>query len=264
MRIARVSIPGAASIVDAEVLGNGDRLLVGGRSVSATQARFEPSCDGLVYGVIVNDQDSLRTLGAALNAAPYKAPPSAPVLYIKPYNTHVGHATTVILPVGADRIEVLGALGIVFGAQATRVAEADALGPVRGYTVVTDLSLPHQSLHRPPIREKCFDGSCAIGPWVVERDEIRDPGGLDVLVYVNGSLQQQRSLRGLVRSVSRLIADVTEFLTLYPGDVLLAGVPVTAPAARPGDSIAVEIPGIGRLETRVDRATPATSAEAPT
>ena len=100
-----------------------------------------------------HDQDSLRTLGAALNAAPYKAPPSAPVLYIKPYNTHVGHAATVILPVGADRIEVLGALGIVFGAQATRLAEADALGPVRGYTVVTDLSLPHQSLHRPPIRE---------------------------------------------------------------------------------------------------------------
>ena len=155
-------------------------------------------------------------------------------------------------PVGADRVEVCGTLGIVFGAQATRVAEARALDPVRGFTVVADLSLPHKSLHRPPIREKCFDGSCPIGPWVVEREEIRDPDALEVLVYVNGTLQQRRSLRGTVRCISRLIADVTEFLTLYPGDVLLAGVPVPAPSAGAGDSVAVEIPGVGRLEMRIE------------
>ena len=167
------------------------------------------------------------------------------------------------LPDGADRVDVCAALGIVFGAQATRVPEARAFDPVRGYTVVADLSLPHTSLHRPPIREKCFDGSCPIGPWVVAREQISDPDALEVLVHVNGTLQQRRSLRGLVRSISRLIADVTEFLTLYPGDVLLAGVPVAAPSAGPGDGICVEIPGIGRLELRIAGPAPAVSAGAP-
>lgn len=251
MRTARVSIPGMAGVVEASVLEDGGRLLVGSRSVAAGDARFAPASDGLVYGVILNDEDSRRSLGAALEQPPYQAPPRAPVLYIKPYNTHVGHAGTVSLPSAADRVEVCGTLGIVFGAQATRVAEARALEPVRGFTVVADLSLPHASLHRPPIREKCFDGACPIGPWVVAREQIGDPGALEVLVHVNGALQARRSLRGLVRSIPRLIADVTEFLTLYPGDVLLAGVPARNPSASPGDSVAVEIPGVGRLETKI-------------
>ena len=252
MRTARVSIPGMAGIVETTVLGDGQRLLVGGRPVSPANVRFEPPCEGLVYGVILNDEESLRTLGAALNEPPYKSPPHAPVLYIKPYNTHVGHGAVVRLPGGADRVDVCGTLGIVFGAQATRVPEARALDPVRGFTVVADLSLPHKSLHRPPIREKCFDGSCPIGPWVVPREQIGDPDALEVLVYVNGALRQRRTLRGAVRRISRLIADVTDFLTLYPGDVLLAGVPVQAPSAGAGDAVAVEIPGIGRLELRVE------------
>jgi 5-oxopent-3-ene-1,2,5-tricarboxylate decarboxylase / 2-hydroxyhepta-2,4-diene-1,7-dioate isomerase len=251
MRTARVSIPGMAGIVEASVLDDGRRLLIGSRSVPAAGVRFEPASDGLVYGVILNDEDSLQMLGTALDQAPYKGPPRAPVLYIKPYNTHVGHGTTVHLPPAADRVDVCGALGIVFGAEATRVAEARALDAVRGFTVVADLSLPHTSLYRPPIREKCFDGSCPIGPWVVSREQVGDPDALEVLVHINAALQQRRSLRGLVRSIPRLIADVTEFLTLYPGDVLLAGVPVAPPSAVAGDELSVEIPGVGRLETKI-------------
>jgi 5-oxopent-3-ene-1,2,5-tricarboxylate decarboxylase/2-hydroxyhepta-2,4-diene-1,7-dioate isomerase len=154
MRTARVSIPGTAGIVEASVLEDGRRLLVGSRSVPTAAARFAPASDGLVYGVILNDEESLRDLGTALERPPYQSPPRAPVLYIKPYNTHIGHAATVFLPPAAERVDVCGALGIVFGAQATRVPEARALGPVRGFTVVADLSLPHASLHRPPILEK--------------------------------------------------------------------------------------------------------------
>jgi 5-oxopent-3-ene-1,2,5-tricarboxylate decarboxylase/2-hydroxyhepta-2,4-diene-1,7-dioate isomerase len=240
-----------AGIVEASVLEDGRRLLVGSRSVPATDARFAPASDGLVYGVILNDEDSLRSLGAALEQPPYQSPPRAPALYIKPYNTHVGHAATVSLPPAADRVEVCGTLGIVFGAQATRVPEARALEAVRGFTVVADLSLPHTSLHRPPIREKCFDGACPIGPWVVAREQIGDPDALEILVHVNAELRARRSLRGLVRSIPRLIADVTEFLTLYPGDVLLAGITVSNPSACAGDTVAVEIPGVGRLETKI-------------
>ncbi len=254
MRTARVSVPGVSGVVLVDVAENAAQLLLGGQTLSIGQARFAPAADGLVYGVILNDHDTVCALGAALLEAPYQAPPRAPALYIKPYNTHVGHGASVHLPAGAARVEVLGTLGIVFGAQATRVQEAHALGPVGGFTIVADLTLPYQSLYRPPIREKCFDGACPIGPWVVSKEAIADPDGLEVRVSVNGTVQQQRSLRGLVRAVPRLIADVTAFLTLYPGDVLLAGVPLAGPSAAAGDTIAVEIPGVGRLEATIEAA----------
>jgi 5-oxopent-3-ene-1,2,5-tricarboxylate decarboxylase/2-hydroxyhepta-2,4-diene-1,7-dioate isomerase len=252
MRTARVCVSGTAGVVTATVPASGEPLVVGGWTVPGARVRFEPACSGLVYGVVLNDAGALSALGDALNQPPYKAPPKAPVLYVKPYNTHLGHGASVVLPGGADRVHVFGALGIVFGAQATRVPEAQALEPVHGFTVVADLSLRQQSLYRPPIREKCFDGACPIGPWVVDRSTIGDPATLEVLVYVNGELRQRRALRNLIRPVPRLIADVTAFMTLYPGDVLLAGVPLEAPCARAGDSIAVEIPGIGRLENRIE------------
>jgi len=254
VRTARVRIPGAAGIVSATVQGESQPLLVGEHAVPWAHVRFEPAADGLVYGVILNDHDALRAFGVALNEPPYKAPPQAPILYIKPYNTHVGHGAVVHLPQGADQVEILGALGIVFGSPATRVAEARALESVRGFTVVTDLSLPQESLYRPPIREKCFDGACPMGPWVVDRDEVADPAALEVSVTVNGELRQRRNLSGLIRSVPRLIADVTEFMTLHPGDVLLAGVPIAGPFARAGETIAVEIAGIGSLENRIEAA----------
>jgi 5-oxopent-3-ene-1,2,5-tricarboxylate decarboxylase/2-hydroxyhepta-2,4-diene-1,7-dioate isomerase len=254
MRTARVRFPGSAGIVSALAQGEGQALAVGGRAVPWAQARFEPAAEGLVYGTILNEQDALRALGSALNEPPYKAPPHAPVLYIKPWNTHVGHGAVVHLPEGADQVQVLGTLGIVFGAPASRVSEARALEPVRGFTVVADLSLPQDSLYRPPIREKCFDGACPIGPWVVDRDDVADLAALEVSVRVNGELRQRRSLARLVRPVARLIADVTEFMTLYPGDVLLAGVPIAGPSARAGDTAAVEIPEVGRLEARIEAA----------
>ena len=252
MRTARISVAGTPGVLIAAGVGRDDLLSVGNRMIPRQGARFEPACDGLVYGVALNDATSLRALGDAVNQAPYKAPPRAPVLYIKPYNTHQGHEALVRLPKGADRVEVFGALGVVFGAQATRVGEAGATQTVRGYTVVADLSLPQASLFRPPIREKCFDGACPIGPWIVDRDEVGDPAALEVLVFVNGELRQRRALRDLIRPVPRLIADVSAFLTLYPGDVLLAGVPLEAPSAAPGDRIAVEIPGVGRLENPIE------------
>ena len=102
---------------------------------------------GTVYGTLLNHRDALAALGDAVNEPPYKAPPKAPVLYIKPRNTLVGHGA-------ADRrarrrrahCEIGANLGIVIGRTACRVAEADALSFVAGYTIVNDLSVPHDEL----------------------------------------------------------------------------------------------------------------------
>jgi 5-oxopent-3-ene-1,2,5-tricarboxylate decarboxylase/2-hydroxyhepta-2,4-diene-1,7-dioate isomerase len=253
MRTARVVLPGLPGIVEAQVLDEG-RLRIGGCDYAAHRARFEPAADGLVYGVALNERSAVDALGAALLQAPYKAPPKAPVLYVKPWNTHAAHGAVVPLPAQATQVEVLGALGVVIGRPAARVAASQALQHVRGFTLAADLSLPQQSLYRPPIREKCFDLSCPLGPWIVDLDEIPDPHALVLQVHVAGQLRQRRTLRDLLRPIPELIAEVTAFLTLYPGDVLLAGVPHEAPSARPGEHAAVEISGLGRLEFSIAEA----------
>ena len=209
---------------------------------------------GLVYGVILNDRASLDLYGARMQQPPHGKAPAAPVLYIKPYNTHVGHGATVSLPAGADRVEIGATLGIVFGATCSRVTEAAAFDAVAGYTVVIDLSLPKADLYRPPIVEKCFDGACPIGPSMVERSAVPDPGQLEIRTSINGELCHTRSTTDLVRPIPRLIADISDFMSFHAGDVLLVGYPLDVPTAGPGDAIAVEIDGIGRLEFRLEQA----------
>ncbi len=246
MREARIDLGGDAPVMARAVPGG---WAVGGRVVPDDAVRFRPVVDATVYGVILNDADTLAAWGDALHAPPYLAAPRAPVLYVKPRNTLAAHGEPVRLPPGAATVDVCGALALVFDRPVTRAGAADALDHVLGYTVAIDLTLPHASVHRPPIREKCFDGACPIGPWRVDRAHVADPDGLEIRVYVNGVLAQARSLRRLLRPVARLVADVSEFMTLGRGETLLAGVAAGAPRARPGDVVAVEIPGVGRIES---------------
>ena len=149
---------------------------------------------------------------------------------------------------GISRLEMGAALGLVIGKQAVAVDEENALTYVAGYTIVNDVSVPHDSVYRPAVQHKARDGFCPIGPWIIDRQEVDNPDDLTIRVFINDKLQQENSTSNLIRSVSRLLADVTEFMTLSPGDVLLVGVPEEAPQAKVGDKIRIEIAGIGSLE----------------
>jgi 5-oxopent-3-ene-1,2,5-tricarboxylate decarboxylase/2-hydroxyhepta-2,4-diene-1,7-dioate isomerase len=205
---------------------------------------------GNVYGVLLNHRAALAALGAAVSQPPYQAPPQAPVLYIKPRNTLNGPGGSVVVPADAAELEVGATLGAVIGRTACRVAAEAALDCVAGYTIVNDVSVPHTSFFRPAIRHKARDGFCCIGPKVVARARLADPASLEIRVLINDRLAQVGGLRELVRPVHRLIADVTEFMTLEAGDLLLLGVPPGAPRVRAGQSVAIEVDGIGRLENR--------------
>ncbi|HLX02048.1 MAG TPA: fumarylacetoacetate hydrolase family protein [Trinickia sp.] len=200
-----------------------------------------------VYGALLNFRSALAALGDAVNAAPYGKPPQAPILYIKPANTHAHDGASAVVPGGFDALEIGATLGVVFGRRATRVAAADALGYVLGYTVVADLSVPHPSYYRPAVRFKCRDGYCPIGPCVVARDAVRDPDHLSLTVRVNGETRLETNTSDLVRPVAQLIADVTSFMSLDAGDVLLIGVPANAPRARAGDKVEIAIGEVGTL-----------------
>lgn len=208
-----------------------------------------PPTRGTVYGTLLNHRDALDALGEQVHAAPYKAPPRAPILYIKPRNTLVGHRVPVVVPDDAPELEIGATLGVVIGRTACRVAEDRALEHVAGYTVVADLSVPHDSYYRPSMRFKCRDGFCPMGPAVVARVQVPHPDALEIVVAIDGVVVQRSSTAGLVRPVARLICDVSEFMTLFPGDVLMVGVAAGAPRARAGQTFSIDIPGVGRLET---------------
>lgn len=203
---------------------------------------------GTVYGTLLNHRPALAALGDVVNKPPYKAAPKAPVLYIKPRNTLARSGDAVELPADAHELEVGAGLGIVIGRTACRVTQAAALSYVAGYTIVNDVSVPHDAFYRPSIRFKARDGFCPIGPRVVARDEIADPDRLHVRVHVDGVLVQDASTADMLRPVVKLLADVTDFMTLVPGDVLMLGVAAGAPRVRAGQRTAIEIEGIGRLE----------------
>jgi len=200
---------------------------------------------GSVYGVVLNDHASLRKIGSeALEAAPYKGVPKAPAMYIKPANTRVACGAVVGLPKGAKTVEVGATIGLVMGRAAARLTRANALDAVAGIVLAGDLSLPHDSYYRPAIREKCFDGSLPIGSV----KPLVDLANLVITTEIDGKVVEQRSLADLVRDPAQLLVDVSEFMTLSQGDVLLVGVSYMAPQAGAGSQVKISAEGVGSLQ----------------
>jgi len=202
---------------------------------------------GTVYGTLLNHADALAALGAAVHEPPYRAPPKAPVLYIKPRNTWVGDGDPIVVPADADELEIGATLGLVIGRAACRVRADEALACVAGYVIVNDVSLPHASYYRPSLRFKARDSFCPIGPFV-PRAAVADPDALAIVVAIDGRVVHRAGTAGLIRPVARLLAEVSDFITLAPGDVLSVGVAAGAPRARAGQRVAIAIDGLGRLE----------------
>ena len=202
---------------------------------------------GTVYGTLLNHADALAALGEAVHEPPYKAPPKAPVLYIKPRNTWADAGDAIVVPAGVNELEIGATLGLVIGRTACRVREAEALSFVAGCVIVADVSVPHASYYRPSLRFKARDGFCPIGP-VVPLERVGALDALQVQVEVDGVLVHRSSTAGLIRTAARLLAEVSEFMTLSPGDVLMLGVAAGAPRARAGQRVSILIDGLGRLD----------------
>jgi 5-oxopent-3-ene-1,2,5-tricarboxylate decarboxylase/2-hydroxyhepta-2,4-diene-1,7-dioate isomerase len=203
---------------------------------------------GVVYGTLLNHHSAWQALGEALNQAPYNAPPKAPVLYVKPYNTLAMSGDPVPVPAGVTELEVGACLGLVIGRPACRLEQGSALECLAGYVIVNDVSVPHATYYRPSIRFRARDGFCPIGPRVLPRQALTDPDDVTIRVFIDGALKQQTSTAQLVRDVRRLLTDVTEFMTLSAGDILAVGAAAPAPRVRAGQRARIEIAGLGCLE----------------
>lgn len=201
--------------------------------------------DATVYGVIMNDQITLDRLGD-VSDAPYKGLPKAPVLYIKPVNTWRANGAVISLPKSETAVEVGAVIGLRMGQDAARLNESNALDVVDACVLAADLSLPHESYYRPAIRQKAFDGALPIKTLSTCGASKLD--GLTINTMINDVLQDSRNMNDLLRSPAKLLAEVTEFMTLFAGDVLLLGVVYKSPIASLGDHVKIEIPNVSQLE----------------
>ena len=204
-----------------------------------------------VYGVLLNFKGALARLGDAAHRPPYNQPPRAPILYIKPANTWSSAGAEICVPVGQETIESGATVGVVIGRVAVRVPESRSLDCVRGLVVANDWSLPHASMFRPAIKERCRDGYCTIGNESEGPASLPDLSNIEIRTYVNNTLKRSTNTRDLVRRVPQLLADISEFMTLHPGDIVLLGVAEDPPLAHIGDIVRIEAEGIGSIENRI-------------
>jgi len=209
---------------------------------------------GTVYGTLLNHRTALAALEGQMTLPPYNAAPRAPVMYLKPRNTLAACGDTVEVPAAepgtAAQLEAAACLGLVIGRTACHVSEAAALDHVAGFLIVNDVSIPHPDYYRPSVRYKARDGFCPLGPRVMARALVANPDALVIRTFVDGILVQIMSTADLIRPLARLLADVTEFMTLAPGDVLAAGAAAPAPRVRAGQTVVIEADALGRLTNR--------------
>ncbi|WP_318569689.1 fumarylacetoacetate hydrolase family protein [Salinigranum marinum] len=178
------------------------------------------------------------------------AVPDRPLLFLKPPNTLASHGSTVTLPAGKDRIDHEAELGVVVGSQARNVSTDEAMDHVAGFTCVNDLSnRDDQRQEQNWVRGKAFDGAAPIGPVLAAPEDV--PDDARVQARVNGETRQDGSRAHLIFSVPELVAEITSYLTLEPGDVISTGTPAGVGPLADGDHVEIEIDGVGTLEHAV-------------
>jgi acylpyruvate hydrolase len=181
-----------------------------------------------------------------------------PVLFTKFASTLAGPFDELALPPEPEAIDFEGELTIVIGAPVRRASKENALEAVAGFTVANDLSMrDYQYKTHQWLQGKAWDATTPVGPTLVTLDEAGDGSGLTLRTTLNGEVVQESSTDLMIFDVATLIATVTEFASLQPGDLILTGTPSGVGYRREpklllsdGDLLVTEIEGIGRLENR--------------
>ena len=194
---------------------------------------------GTVYGVLMNDPKSLDAIGDAVNRAPYKAAPEAPVLYLKPRNTLISQNAEMQMAANDTAVEINATIGLVFKKAACRVQKEDVADVVAVIVLVADLTIPHDSFYRPSVRLKARDQSCVMAKKIVPINSIHEIENVVLSVEINGAHARTYSLNKMIRSADQLVADVTDFMTISRGDILLVGLKADAVLAKKGDRFKV-------------------------
>jgi 2-keto-4-pentenoate hydratase/2-oxohepta-3-ene-1,7-dioic acid hydratase in catechol pathway len=175
--------------------------------------------------------------------------PKQPPLFLKAPNAIVGPDAEISRPAEVVRLEYEGELAVVIGRTARNVPADRAAAVVLGYTCANDVTADDWRADGQWTRAKSADTFCPLGPWI--ETEIADPSALDITTRLNGNVVQRGSTSEMIFGIGELLAFVTRWITLEPGDVLLTSSPAGVGPMVPGDVVEVEISGIGTLRNTV-------------
>jgi 2-keto-4-pentenoate hydratase/2-oxohepta-3-ene-1,7-dioic acid hydratase in catechol pathway len=175
--------------------------------------------------------------------------PATPLIFLKPSTTVIGEADSIRLPRSSAEVHYEGELAVVIGTPARNVAPEDAGKHVFGYTAANDVTARDQQRADVQFtRSKSYDSFCPLGPWV---ETVLDPADLRIVTRVNGQIKQDGRTSQMIHDVAAQIAFVSAIMTLLPGDVILTGTPAGVGPIVAGDTVSVEIEGIGTLTNPV-------------
>jgi 5-oxopent-3-ene-1,2,5-tricarboxylate decarboxylase/2-hydroxyhepta-2,4-diene-1,7-dioate isomerase len=196
---------------------------------------------GTVFALGLNYADHAKELDVTR--------PEEPLVFLKGPGTLLGHRGVTRRPAGVGFMHYECELAVIIGRPAKQVLRARALEHVAGYCVANDYAVRDylENWYRPNLRVKNRDGGTVLGPWFVDAADIADPAMLGLRTFVNGQLTQQGNTRDLIFDIPTLIEYLSAFMTLSPGDVILTGTPEGVVNVMPGDVVACEIDGLGRL-----------------
>lgn len=176
-------------------------------------------------------------------------PPAEPLLFLKPNTSIIGPEETIVRPAITQRVEHEGELAIVIGSIAKQIPVERAMEVVFGFTCANDVSARDLQVKDGQwARAKGFDTFCPVGP-IIETD--LDLTDTRIETRVNGEVRQSSSTAKLIHSVAKIVAHASEAFTLLPGDLILTGTPAGVGPLEPGDTVEVEIQGIGILRNSV-------------
>ncbi len=218
-----------------------------GRVVRVEDVRLvAPVLPSKVVAVGRNYAEHVREMGG-------DAPPTTPMVFLKPSTSVVGPGEPIALPWQSEQVEHEAELAVVIGRLCRDVPEDRVADVILGYTCANDVTA--RDLQRTDGqwgRAKGFDSFCPIGPWI---ETAFDPDDAVIECRVNGQVRQHGSTGDMVRTVPELVAWISSVMTLLPGDVILTGTPAGVSALSAGDEVSVSVAGIGTLTNPVvDRA----------
>jgi 2-keto-4-pentenoate hydratase/2-oxohepta-3-ene-1,7-dioic acid hydratase in catechol pathway len=202
---------------------------------------LSPFLPSKVVAIGKNYADHAREMGGEA--------PETPMIFLKPSTSVIGEGDAIRLPPSSEEVHYEGELAVVIGTPARNVGVDDALRHVFGYAASNDVTARDQQRADVQFtRAKGYDSFCPLGPWV---ETVLDPADLRLVTRVNGAVKQDGRTSQMIHGVAAQIAFASAVMTLLPGDVLLTGTPAGVGPIVAGDTVSVEIEGIGTLTNPV-------------
>ena len=219
---------------------HGDAVSFGGQTYDLDAVEVLPPCDPTkIVCIGRNYAEHAEEFGNDV--------PDRPLLFLKPPNTLSGHGDTVTLPAGKERIDHEAEIAVVIDEPARNIDAEAAMEYVAGFTCLNDLSnRDDQREEQNWIRGKAFDNAAPIGPAIAPPEDV--PADAAIELRVNGEVRQSSTREHFIFSIPELIEEITTYLTLEPGDVISTGTPSGVGPLSDGDTVEVELEGVGTLE----------------